>query len=254
MTQEGAVPPGLMEQVRQIAREEAAKVYRSAALNSSTISGGEGLTVGAGSKFKVRHPDGRQMLLAGVYDVNHNYDLADGSYQPMLLLSRADGTLAMSMYDPSPSSGGYQQFWAIWDRDQNIIFSDDTSSGQGHGRPNLPFTAYRSRNGDWPVVTSTSFTTVYRAKGLKQQPRLYVETWANCTDASSTAEVRVMVNSTQVGSTLTSTAGFVSGLNFGPVAVPGEYRDTLSIEIQYRLASGVGNVECGVGRIEGWQS
>ena len=253
MGADAAVPPGLWERIRQIVSDELGKLMRSGALRSAAITGGAGLRIGPGSKLVVQHPDGRTLLLLGAYDSSDAFNMPDGSRQPMALLRRADGTLALAMYDPNPGDG-FQQFLSLLDRSGNFIVSDDTASGQGLARPYVPGAFYRARNGDWPVVTGTSFETVYRARMTKQHPRLYVTAWGASNTAGGVGEMRILVNGTQLDATRTTAFGTVAEYVFGPLPVAGGHMADLAVEIQARLASGSGGVQVGAGRVEGRQS
>ncbi|MDP5184790.1 hypothetical protein QOZ88_19325 [Blastococcus sp. BMG 814] len=243
------LPPGLWERIRAVVRDEVGKLLRSGFLRSASIGEG-GLTL-RGGFLRLKHDgDGVETFYVGPVSP----DLPDGSKQPGVIIRRNDGTIALHLYDPIPSEGDYNQFLAWRDRQGHVVFSDDTDSGQGIALPYIPFAFYRSRNEDWPVVTSTAWTTVYRAKGPKQQPKLYVETWgANNTDGA-TGQVRVLVNGTELATPGDTASGVVRGFNFGPAAVSGDHLSTLSIEVQARMVSGAGGVQVGVGTVQGRQS
>lgn len=253
MTQESGTPLDFWGRIQKMIEDAVAKLARSGMLRNARISGGEGLTVGRGSKFQVEHPTGAQLLLAGIYDSSHTYDLGDGSYQPMLLLRRADGSLALSMYDPAPTVGGYQQFLAMWDRTGSIIISDDTDSGQGLARPYVPLDFYPARTQDWPVTTSGTFETMYRAKGPKQHPRLTVRAWGVNDTVGATGEMRLLVNGSPWGAVETTVFGSVSE-KLWTGTVTGTHMSNVVVEIQARLASGAGSVQVGASQIHGIQS
>lgn len=240
MSAEAAVPPDLLERIRQIAAEEVQKYARSGPLRNARISGGEGLTVTAGSKMRVEHPDGSTMVHAGIYDNNETFDLPDGSHQPMFLLRRADGTLALAMYDPAPGFGGFQQFLALLDRAGNVILSDDTDSGQGLARPYIPGSFYRTRFADMSVATtSASFETMWGATLYKQHPQLVVGVLATTDVAGTSGQVRVLVNGAQLGTT--QTLGFAGqNLTFGAAPVPGAHMGPLLVEVQGCRTGGTG--------------
>lgn len=247
MAQEAAVPIETVRQLaRQIAAEEVAKYARSDPLRNASIP--------AGGRLIVKHPDGRWLMLMGSYNGSEaKFLMPDGSQQPMALIWRADGTLAFGMYDPDPSNG-FQQFWSLWDRQGNIVVSDDTNSGQGIARPYLPAAFYPARDADFPKTAATSFETVWRAYVDKQQPRLFVSAWGTTDTAGTTGEVRVMVNNVQLGATQAAGNASVNGYNFGPAAVAGAFGETLAVEIQARRTAGTGSVQVGAAWVEGRQS
>jgi hypothetical protein len=254
VTQEAGTPAGFWDRVEQIAERAVAKYVRAGLLNNASISGGPGLRVAGGSKMIVQHPDGSTLMRAGIYDANHTIDLADGSYQPVYMLRRQDGTLALSMYDPSPGSGGYNQFLAWWDRSGHIIISDDTDSGQGLARPYLPGVGYLAQARHWPGTTSTTFEPLYRVRHDKQHPRLYVQAWGTCDTAGGTGEIAVFVDGVQMGSTQSVAAGSVTEFVFGPTAVSGTFGAMLNVELQARMTGGSGQAQTCFSLVEGRQS
>ena len=242
MTQEGSVPPDFWARVQQVAERAVDRYARSGASRNMSISGGSGLEVTAGSKLRIRHPSGGTMLLAGVFDANHSYDRADGSYQPMCLLYRSDGTIALSMFD-SQSGGGGQQYIAMWDRSGNVVFSDDTNSGQGMARPYLSGSFSAARFTDFRyTVTSTTFETVAEQYITKQQPRLQVRAKASMDTSGATGEMRVLVDGVQLGAT-TSESFAIATRDYGPVAFTGTHMQVVRVEIQGRVTSAGGSLK-----------
>ncbi|TFV83165.1 hypothetical protein [Blastococcus sp. CT_GayMR16] len=208
----------------------------------TTISGGKGLVVTAGSKMRVEHPNGSTMVHSGLYDYNHGFDLPDGSYQPMHLLYRADGTLALAMYDPLPGSGGFQQFLAMFDRAGNVTISDDTDSGQGLARPWLAGGFARARYVDMSVsTTSPAWETLWDASLDKQQPKLIVGYRATMDTAGTSGETQVLVNDVPLGPV--TAEGFTIATRFvGPGPVAGVHTSTLNVKVQGRRTSAGGGL------------
>lgn len=243
MTQQAATPAGFWDRVDQAVERGVAKYVRAGLLNNASISSGAGLRIAPGSKLVIQHPTGNTMLQAGIYDVNHSFDLGDGSYQPMLLLYRADGTLAFSMYDPDPTSAGYQQFLAVWDRGGNIIVSDDTNSGQGMARPYLSGGFEPARYADFAFsTTSATFETVAHQYVSKQQPRMRVRVQASMDTSATTGEIRVLVDGVQLGSTSTESFA-ISTRDFGPAPIAGTHEQLVHVEIQGRITSASGSLK-----------
>jgi hypothetical protein len=202
MAQEAAVPSGFWARVQKMIDDSIAKYARSGALRNASITGGAGLTIGGGGKMVVQHPDGKTLMLMGAYDVTDTYNMPDGSRQPMALIYRADGSLALGMWDPDPASGGFQQFLALLDRSGNIIVSDDTNSGQGLARPYIPASFYKTRFADFTAASvSATFETLFDTTMYKQHPQLVVGFRASMDTTATTGEVRVLVNGVQLGAT-----------------------------------------------------
>jgi hypothetical protein len=239
MTQEGAVPPNFIEQIRRIAQEEVAKLARSATLRNASISKGGRLTIKGGA-IAVEAADGGLTFFVGGITPS----LPDGTYQPGMTLRREDGTLAMALYDPDPDPDGpgdYKQFLALYDRGQRIIMSDDTASGQGLARPWLGATFYRERYADWIGTTSTTWETLFTAYLYKQHPELFVQMWTSNDTPAATGEVRVLVNDVPFG-TPAATGFVVSAKTFGAEPVSGSHMGALEVQIQARVVSGGGAV------------
>jgi hypothetical protein len=242
MAQEAAVPAGLWQRIQKMIDDSIARYARSGALQNSSITGGQGLLIGPGSKVVVKHPNGNLLMLMGAYDLSDAFDMPDGSRQPMALIARADGTLALAMYDPDPaSSDGFQQFLALLDRSANIVVSDDTFSGQGLARPYIPGVFYPVRYQDMTVgTTATNFDTLWRATMYKQQPNQFVSFQATMDTSGATGEVQVLVNGVQLGATQSVTFS-VAPYTIGPLPVAGAHMSSLAVEIKARVVSGGGS-------------
>lgn len=240
MTQEGAVPPNLKEQIQQMIDRSVAAAFRSAPLRNASISDG-GITVKGGFIW-LRAADGTSSLyMGGVVPA-----LPDGTYQPGLILRREDGTVAMALYDPTPdpsTPGGFQQFLAVYDRAQQIVMSDDTASGQGLARPYIPIPVTRARYTDMVAVTDSAFVNVIETPGTFYKVNARARADIRCTTdtADTTGEVRVLVDGVQVGAT--ETVDFaVTTKYIGPFAVPGDAYTQHSIKVQARRTAGTGAV------------
>jgi hypothetical protein len=244
------LPPGLEGRIKQWIRDEVAKLLRSGFLRSASIGEG-GLTL-RGGFFRLRNRgDSSNAFYIGPL----NPALPDGTAQQGWIVRRDDGTTVLMLRDVDVADGQVNQALNWYDRSGNIVLADDTDGGQGLARPYVPFAFYRSRDVDWPTITSTSFQTVYRARGFKQQPKLYAEAWGWNDTGSATGEVRVLVNGVQLGGIASTDNTAVKLLNFGPDAVAGDHTSTiLSIEIQARVASGSGGVRVGAAWAEGRQT
>lgn len=216
----------------------------------TTISGGAGLTITDGGALRLEAADGTDTLYVGPVGA----PLSDGTRQPGVILRRNDGSVALALWDPIPSAGDYNQFLGWFDRAGHIVVSDDTDSGAGLARPYLSGAFYPSRAQDFLKTTASGFETIWRERRQKQHPKLYVEAWGATDAAGTTGEVRVMVNGAQLGTTKVATSGVVTGYTFGPAAVPGNFGDTLSVEIQAYRTAGAGQVQVGAAWSDGRQS
>lgn len=231
-------PPGLLERILLEVDKRIAQFARSGFLRNARITQG-GITI-VGGFLRVRNSADTisQFLVGGLTPA-----LPDGTLQPGILIRREDGTNALALYDPTPdpsSPGGFQQFLAIYDRSGNIIFSDDTNSGQGVARPYVGGAFVRARYADWNIATTSStFETLWRGEVVKQHPQMSVATLSSMDTAGATGELRVMVDGVQLGST--ATIGYAQTTTlFGPGVVAGAHMKVLTVEIQGRRTSAAG--------------
>lgn len=251
MTQEAATPAGFWERVEQVCERVLARYIRSGALRNSSLTGGS-LTLRGGVFRMVNVADTfNQFYLGPVTPAQ-----PDGTLQPGWILRRADGSLALSVYDAFPADGpdGVQQAVNWWDRSGQIVVADDTDSGQGLARPFLGGNFGRARYADMGVqTTSGSFETLWIARLTKQQPKLMVTYRATMDTAGTTGETRVLVDGVPLGPA--ESQEFVIGTYFvGPAAVAGAHMSTITVEIQGRRTSASGALRVEALNWEGRQS
>lgn len=238
---DAATPPGLMERIRMIVAEEIGKFMRSGFLRNASISDG-GLTIKGGFFRLLSKATGGATLfyLGPIGDV-----LGDGERQQFWQVRRADGSPVLMLWDAFPDPDGTLNQALSWmDRAGNVVFADDTDSGQGIARPWVPGGWQLARALDWPPVTSTGYDTVYRAKMPKQHPQLRTAVWGWADTPGTTGEVRVMVNGTQLGPTVTVGNSGVGETVFGPSPVAGAHMGELVVEVQARRTAGTGGIRC----------
>jgi hypothetical protein len=238
VTDEANVPPGWRGQIIKWIDERVAAFASSGFLRNARITGGAGLSIVDGGRIALVAADGTTIFYVGPVLPR----LPDDTRQPGWLVTRADGTRVLALYDADTSDGVLRQALNWYDRAGNIVLADDTDGGQGLARPWVPGVWERARHTDWPLVTSTSFETVYRAKMPKQNPRLFTSVWAWNDTGGATGEVRVMVSAAQLGSTVTTGNAAITEYSFGPAAVAGSHTGELTVEIQARIASGGGGL------------
>lgn len=236
MAQEAAVPAGLWERVRKIAAEEVARFARSGFLRNARISGGAGLTVADGGKFRALYPDelgGETAFYVGdIYGAESRDYLGTG-----VLIQAPDGT-DLAVFRTDSHFGTTMQ--NIYDSGGRIIFGNDAASGQGLARPYLSGGFARARYADWGVsTTSSTFETLFEQRIWKQHPRLEVAVRASMDTTDTTGEVRVLVNGVQLGAT-TSEGYATTYRYFGPEPIAGAHMETVIVEIQGRRTSATG--------------
>lgn len=209
---------------------------RSSTARQLTVSGGAGITINDLGALRLVDNDGQTIFYVGPLGETR----PDGEPQPGIAFFRDDGSFAFALYDNDIASGGYQQFWSFWDRQVNIVMSDDADSGQGLARPYIPGGFYRDRFADWLGVAGTTFETVYKATIFKQHPKLVVGHRSSMDTGGATGEIRVLVNGSLFGTVQSIGFGLGSAL-VGPLAVPGGHMSAVTVEIQARRTAGTGS-------------
>lgn len=187
------------------------------------------LTIAAGGKFVASYTNGQQALYIGPINV-------DGVSGEGIVIKRADGTEALRVEGLSSLDGS----WSLKDVDQNTVVTDD-SSGLGLGRPYIPVTL-GSVVGTLPGNTSGSYVTVWKGIFQKQQSNLRLHYHYDV--SATTGDILVQATGADTFSTTTldeqlglSSTGDVSMT----LAIPGDYLEEVTIEIQTRVASGTGS-------------
>lgn len=160
---------------------------------------------------------------------------------PGWIFRRADGTVAFTLGGQNDGD----QFWALWDNQQNIVMSDDGASDAGLARPWLPIQWVES-SAVLPTVNTSSgtFSALWTAKYIKQHPRVYVQVLTYCSDGTTAGEVRLAVagGGAQIGATQVAPAGFYGLLTIGPESVDADHMGEVELEVQVRRTAGAGTV------------
>jgi hypothetical protein len=164
-----------------------------------------------------------------------------GEPAPGWIFRRGDGTAAYALLGTSPT----EQFWALYDNQENIIFSDDGVTNQGIGRPFLPI-FFTEHSNTLPVLTTTSgtFTAVQTGRYQKQHPNVQVDVLVRSSGGGTTGEVRLWnaTRSELVAGPNTITDGLYGLSTLGPAPVNGAHLDTMELEIQIRRTAGAGTI------------
>jgi hypothetical protein len=172
-----------------------------------------------------------------------------------MFIRRADGSIAFWIHSHTVGDGG---FTAIYDKNQNIIFSDDGDSGQGIARPWIPYSFVNSTELTSPPAarqtSATTDTALVTAQINVQHPRLRMLAYV-LNPGSGTNEVKVKNNTT--GETLYSQT--YAGLNPGFVDVTmdigsSNWADMIIVDVTCRRSAGAGAVGITVLGLWGVQS
>jgi hypothetical protein len=175
-----------------------------------------------------------------------------GRNQQVFALGRDDGTIAFALADlGTVLDHPHQQNWAFYDRGANIVFADDTDSGQGIARPYIPLGAFMPNTYPTETTTSSSFVTLQTLVGFKQQPKVVMQVLVRADDPSTDGEIRVIdQDGNVIGGVQTVSAGAFGYINIGPAALPGAHELAISLNIQARRTSGTGTI--GIRGISAW--
>lgn len=139
------------------------------------------LALNAGATLIAKYDNGVNALRLGP-------SIYNGITVGQFTVRRYDGSTAMQVF----GGPGVAGFFSIHDQAGNIIFSDDSASGQGIGRPHLAYSWVRTSQITTPqdLSTSTSFSAHHSLFGQMQHPRIQIMGYVTC-NGSDLAEVRL---------------------------------------------------------------
>lgn len=170
--------------------------------------------------------------------------MQDGSGRKQMesLLYRADGTIALAIYDGGTVDGHtFQQALQVFDRSVNIILADDTTSGQGLARPYIPMGAFTDNSVPTATTTSATFVTLQTLVGYKQHPKVQGQVLVYA-DSGTTGTIQIIDQSSNVLFTTNLTSAQFGYLSYGPVALAGTHELPISLNIQGKVLTGAGKV------------
>lgn len=193
------------------------------------VSGG-GVEISDGGWLTVTGPGSTSPVLAvGAWE-GAEYGVA---------IRRQTGQDALTVHNGDGSATGAQPV-RISDIDGREIISDDVTVG-GLARPWLTMLPPQDLGtARWPQTNSTAFTPIARSLNVIWQPRLRLVV-ATAASAGTTGQVKVLIDNTQFGGTVTTPAQFdvtdAVGASFGT-----KFLNVSTIEIQAKVSSGTGSV------------
>jgi len=241
-----AISPGdvkrRLDELERLVREQMA----GRRLAAATLGSG-GLVVGPGAAVSVHDAQGN--LIARLGDLEVFGPGLRGTW-----LGRAGGRTALAAYGTGVD--GDNGFVALYDLSGNYILTDDTASRRGLARP---YIGYQVGEVTPPTAVTTSVTFEDLAAGVNavQHPVMYAQLLVRSSDASTTGEVRVMVDGVQVGDTLTVQGGSYQYASIGPASVPvseDTYGQLHAIAVQARRTGGAGTIGVRVMSLLGLES
>lgn len=203
-----------------------------------TIDGGILKIINSGTFLMHDNDTNRDLFFVGAF-TDPSLNKPNGNRQQGFMMWRDSGDLAFALYDPLPLVSGYHQFWSFWDRDGNIVLSDDTTSGFGLSSPGISVAMpINSDPTTWPSTTAGSFTTIAYSGFSISHPKLrlglvYAAVGGN-------ADFRILLDTTAVSSIFSIGSG-----GFGQQDITVDLTDNLiydfkQLVIQARITSGSG--------------
>lgn len=226
------------------------RVETARSLEAATIGRG-GITIGDQGSLQVKDVDGHLVAIIGA--LPSEFNRADGTPQPGVALYREDGSVAALLGDGNPTVSPYRQAWSIFDRAGNVVMADDTNGGVGLAAPRVSGGIHLADTNvvRWPQTVSSTFVDIATGWLTVQNPRLSWDINMVC-DASTSGQVRLLVNSAQVDTTQTVGTSFVDWYR-NEIAIPGNPApgNIIFVQLQARRVSGTGGVYAISQRFEG---
>jgi hypothetical protein len=223
-------PSNLIDQVIAL-RKEVAELRKRVGIGNATISGGT-FTVRQDGAIRMVDGSGNLVLYFG----------PDDNGRQIIRIARDGGREVLYTY----AIANGEQYWALTDRTNTIVVSDDAVSGSGMARPWIPVSFERVRFKDMPTVTNASFETVWEANFNRSHPYIELYSVDGCDTGTTGAAQVVITDPTTNTATVVDSWTNGSGLGRayrGPYPLPGEtYVGPVRVAVQYRRTGGTGNV------------
>lgn len=204
----------------------------------ATITNG-GLTIKGGGGISVYSAAGELVFFVG------KVPIPDGSGRTQIEIgfARDDGSAALILADLGTTPGHtHQQALQWYDRSHNVVFADDTISGQGLANPYIPIGQWADY-GTVPTATTTSptFTNLQTLVGVHQHPKVSGQILVY-SDSGTTGVIQMVDGSGNVIMSTTLASGTFGFVNFGPVVMPGINGTGISLILQGKVTGGAGKV------------
>ena len=232
----------LEAQVRQLSAQNLAGALQiDPNTGDLTFSGPGTLNIVAGGSINVKDPDtGNTIFYSGTATI------PDGSGRTQMIsqFRRDDNTAGLAIGDFGTAPGHAHLQAMVWyDRNGNPVFADDTVGGKGIAAPYIPFGPFMSNTVPTDTTTSSTYTTLQTALGDWMNPKISIQILVLASDSTTKGNVRVIDQSGNViGAPIAIAAGSYSYYTIGPVAMPGNFKDALSLNIQAQRTAGSGTI------------
>ncbi|GCD94082.1 hypothetical protein [Embleya hyalina] len=239
-----AIPTDLLDRIRRL--EDAVRILAGRANIRPALDeilAGR-VRIGEGGTLWVEAPNGEVVLATGLYAAG-KYGVyagrSEGSGAALVIGGEDAGIPQMIRIFPRPAGHG-------------AIVMDDATDDGWLGRPWLPYPLPASVFAtDWPSTTGGSWGAVSRSYAPRQHSHIVVFGSAYA-DTGTSGQMRLVINGTQYGPTVTAPSGGFGSLDWrGPLGA-GAWGDLLTIEVQCQRTGGGGSVYAHLSELYGVNS
>lgn len=230
-TPNGSIPAMFGEIWARLSEAERKTLY------SAVISSG-GLIVQDGGAMRLRISDGGD----GFIDVFYCGPLTFGGPPVIyngIILRRPDGS---PIFYTFPVGGDINDIaYRFLDHLGNEIIASDAITG-GLAKPWIPLSGVPVLSNAIPMTTTAAFITVWSTGStVKQQPFVELQALIR-SDTGATGNARFVINGTPVGASMPIAAGAFAWQSTQVIALPGEFYDYVTIELDVQRTNAVGSV------------
>lgn len=231
-------PKDIIEYIKLL-EKRIQNLERSQRIGNTSIDGGS-VVVNNGA-IVAKHPNGVELFRTGTGSTILPFEV-NPTQGYVTSIRRANGNL---IFEAFSSEGGGESMSQLRDRNSNQILTEDYLTGNGLGRPFIPYRIYKASEWLTPpdIVTSGTFAGVYIIESNQQHPAVYVNVRV-VADAGTAGEVRLQ--DTFFGNTMwsaTITTAFNGNLEgSGNITGFRAYGNNTSFEVQARRTAGTGNI------------
>jgi len=194
-----------------------------------------GLLLHAGAFFRSLYANGNDSLYIGRHTDGSGHDVEG------MIITRPNGALAFWTYG-TPAG---DSFWAMYDKQDHIIMSDDAVSGQGIGRPWIPYNTVRTVLLTTPAdtTTSTSYVSHHTISGVMQHPRISIRAYVSSQTSPFTDGAQIRIFDPSTGTQIAQSAATVNNwVDLVGNHVNYDFGASFVYDIQIRRTSGSGAV------------
>lgn len=152
-----------------------------------------GLVLHPGAYLRSLYTNGNESVFIGTHEVA-------GQEVEGVIIRRPSGALSFWSYGTTAQDS----FWSFWDRQGNIVLSDDADSGTGLARPWLTYNTVRTSTLNNPpdTTTSTTFVAHHTISGWMQHPKISAYLYVVSTTSPFTDNAQVQLRDPTSGAVI----------------------------------------------------